>query len=342
MAAPRFNLITDLELPLRALSEAISTLMASLHELSKHAGKSYWRKPHADTGQHSRAEIVQTKLAELKRASSPSDPLCFKCGDRGHLAAQCYNATLCFLCNCHGHQSSQCRAITSLELSNSGPLLSEIPIGNFSEIPIHTPQLLDTGYESRHHFIPTGSEVSTMPSLKRMETELAELKHEMVLMEKKRSELEMAMAGMNAHIHPSQSNLEVHEVANTAQQSSVIQIEDENIKEVHATAIAQKAIISPKKISDRDINEVGGGFKAVASVKVKMVEIQQTKEGIEAARKKTASVPNDEGDLEGVDQVKMQLMKEIQATKTGLHAHQGVAEEARIYPEWSFFTLQGR
>ncbi|KAF3337725.1 hypothetical protein FCM35_KLT18312 [Carex littledalei] len=133
MAAPRFNLITDLELPLRALSEAISTLMASLHELSKvnkgvvvddsikalsraltsahrstpltfqHAGKSYWRKPHADTGQHSRAEIVQTKLAKLKRASSPSDPLCFKCGDRGHLAAQCYNATLCFLCNCHGH-----------------------------------------------------------------------------------------------------------------------------------------------------------------------------------------------------------------------------------------------
>ena len=35
MAIPRFNLIADLELPLRALSEAISTIMASIHELRK-------------------------------------------------------------------------------------------------------------------------------------------------------------------------------------------------------------------------------------------------------------------------------------------------------------------
>ena len=117
MVTPQFNLIADLELPLRAISEAISTIMTSIHELCKghkgavveesiktlsralssamamphrptvltfqHATKPYHYKPHAATGRPGRAEIVQAKFAELKRASSPSEPLCFNCGDRG-------------------------------------------------------------------------------------------------------------------------------------------------------------------------------------------------------------------------------------------------------------------
>lgn len=35
-----------------------------------------------------------------------------KCGDKGHLARECRNATLYFACNRLGHKSSQCRSRT--------------------------------------------------------------------------------------------------------------------------------------------------------------------------------------------------------------------------------------
>lgn len=61
-----------------------------------------------------RSLLIRTKIDDIKRRSTPSHPVCLKCGDRGHLARFCRNALICFLCNKTGHKSSTCHSITSI------------------------------------------------------------------------------------------------------------------------------------------------------------------------------------------------------------------------------------
>lgn len=60
-----------------------------------------------------RSDLVRRKVAEIRRSSSSSNPICMKCGSRGHLAAQCRNAPLCFICNKHGHKGVSCHSVSS-------------------------------------------------------------------------------------------------------------------------------------------------------------------------------------------------------------------------------------
>lgn len=115
-----------------------------------------WRKEddkHLGQDCLNRSKIVQLQLAKLKEASTPSCSLCFKCGEPGHIAIQCHNATLCFVCNRFGHRSFECRSRTT-------------------HIP---PQLAQT---SQHVHSGSGHncEISIMASIKRLEMELTELK----------------------------------------------------------------------------------------------------------------------------------------------------------------------
>lgn len=61
-----------------------------------------------------RSSFVFTRLEEIKRRSTPTHPVCFRCGDRGHRAKDCRNTLICFLCNKTGHKSSYCHSITSI------------------------------------------------------------------------------------------------------------------------------------------------------------------------------------------------------------------------------------
>jgi len=77
------------------------------------AGKQrqYWRKV-SETDRPVRSDLVRSRIEELKRLSSPTHPICFRCGDHGHRANQCRNAILCFACNRLGHRSPQCGSVT--------------------------------------------------------------------------------------------------------------------------------------------------------------------------------------------------------------------------------------
>ena len=90
----------DLLIPLRSENKAIPM-----------QGKN-WRKID-NPNRLSRSDLVSLKLANLKASSSPSRPLCFKCGAPGHIANQCRNETLCFVCNRFGHSSMECGSMTA-------------------------------------------------------------------------------------------------------------------------------------------------------------------------------------------------------------------------------------
>lgn len=87
-----------------------------------------------------------------------------------------------------------------------------------------------SGYEQKS--ISVYYEVSVMDSIKRLEMELTEVKRELVLMKKRRSEMEIAMAGINAQFHRSLSKLAEIEAAKAARRSAIreekIWEEDEN------------------------------------------------------------------------------------------------------------------
>lgn len=179
--------------PVRFESKAVPTQALNWHkEDDKHLGQD----------RITRSEIVRLQLTKLKEASTPSCPLCFKCGEPGHIAIQCHNATLCFVCNRVGHRSLECRSRTT-------------------HIPV-SPQLAQTNHQVHsglgHNFIPISCEISVMASIKRLEIELTELKHELALM-KKRDAMVIDKAGINAQFHSNKSNLLELEVATVAQQS---------------------------------------------------------------------------------------------------------------------------
>ncbi|KAF3334162.1 WEB family protein [Carex littledalei] len=78
---------------------------------------------------------------------------------------------------------------------------------------------------------PVYYEVSVMDSIKRLEMELSKIKQELGLMRKRRSEMEIAMAGISAQFHRNLSKLAEIEAAKAAQRSAVREEkrwEDEN------------------------------------------------------------------------------------------------------------------
>lgn len=77
----------------------------------------YWKKKGGIiTGEdyHARSERIRQKIEALRVSSSPTRPVCFRCGDKGHLATDCRNAVLCFLCHRLGHKAKWCRSVLDL------------------------------------------------------------------------------------------------------------------------------------------------------------------------------------------------------------------------------------
>lgn len=68
---------------------------------------------------------------------------------------------------------------------------------------------------------PVYYEVSVIDSIKRLEVELLEVRKELALMKKRRSEMEIAMAGINAQFHRSLSKLAEIEAAKAAQRNAI-------------------------------------------------------------------------------------------------------------------------
>lgn len=60
-----------------------------------------------------RSTLVHHRIADIRRRSTSSHPVCLKCGDGGHFARDCRNALICFLCNKTGHKSNSCHSTTS-------------------------------------------------------------------------------------------------------------------------------------------------------------------------------------------------------------------------------------
>ena len=121
MTSNRFGPLAELEPSLLALFQATATIMEKIHRtvysykqaLLSHikpedpvSARLFWMKSESQGEQSARinrSQLVQFKLEELRRFSTPSHPLCFRCGDRGHRASGCRNVVLCFACNSLGH-----------------------------------------------------------------------------------------------------------------------------------------------------------------------------------------------------------------------------------------------
>ncbi|KAF3339996.1 hypothetical protein FCM35_KLT15767 [Carex littledalei] len=152
---------------------------------SENPVKLFWRNSNSQGEQQCRlvrTEIVRSKIEELRRLSSPSQPFCFRCGDCGHRALDCCNAVLCYACNRLGHRSSQCRAV--IERPPHSPPKLDLTVQPQPKALIPP----DVGSGSGQQSIPIYCEVSIMDSIKKLETELAEIKQELALMKKRSSE----------------------------------------------------------------------------------------------------------------------------------------------------------
>ncbi|KAJ4770243.1 hypothetical protein LUZ62_054500 [Rhynchospora pubera] len=68
-----------------------------------------------------KSELVRLKTEELRQRSSPSNPLCFRCGKPGHLAYYCPNSIVCFVCGKQGHRARECSSpqVEELEIENT-------------------------------------------------------------------------------------------------------------------------------------------------------------------------------------------------------------------------------
>ncbi|KAF3339887.1 Zinc knuckle [Carex littledalei] len=195
MLSNPFEPLPDLEPSLCAISHVVATIVEKIQRPSQqpykqpplHQVKSevkfFWRKSNSQGEQQcrlDRTEIVRSKIKELRRLSSPSQPFCFRCGDCGHRALDCCNDVLCYTCNRLGHRSSQCHAV--IERPPHIPPKFALTVKPQPLIPSNIRS--GSGQQS----IPVYYEVSIMDSIKRMETKLAEIKQELVLMKKRSSE----------------------------------------------------------------------------------------------------------------------------------------------------------
>lgn len=86
----------------------------------------------------SRAAVITRRFNSMRHRSTAKDPICYKCGSRGHFALGCRNAQLCLLCNKHGHKSHEC----SVD-SNHGDLSSTLK-SDKPPPPTHFPDLANS------------------------------------------------------------------------------------------------------------------------------------------------------------------------------------------------------
>lgn len=96
---------------------------------------------------------------------------------------------------------------------------STLLVSSPSPSPTAPPSTAASG--SAHKSTPVYYEVSVMDSIKRLEMELAEVRQELALMRKRRCEMEIAMAGINARFHRSLSKLAEIEAAKAAQRNAI-------------------------------------------------------------------------------------------------------------------------
>ncbi|KAF3325449.1 Cellular nucleic acid-binding protein [Carex littledalei] len=72
-----------------------------------------WQATNKSIPIESRGRLIQRKLEEIRSKSTALRPICVRCGDTGHRAAECRNAQLCFVCNRLGHKAAVCRKTTA-------------------------------------------------------------------------------------------------------------------------------------------------------------------------------------------------------------------------------------
>jgi hypothetical protein len=108
------NILQSMEKSLQNLQHLIQALGASQQpSFAKGVGngpheQQQWR-PVDPTLKAQRMEIAKARVESIKQASK-MHPHCLKCGDRGHPAQSCRNATMCFVCKKLGHKFFQCRS----------------------------------------------------------------------------------------------------------------------------------------------------------------------------------------------------------------------------------------
>lgn len=94
----------------------------------------------------SRSALIRRRFEELRRRSTTTNPVCFKCGDRGHQSVECRNAWLCLVCNKHGHRSVGCserrNASSSTPLSTVPSTSGGFPAPSSQMASIRNPILL--------------------------------------------------------------------------------------------------------------------------------------------------------------------------------------------------------
>jgi hypothetical protein len=66
------------------------------------------------------------KLNHLRSARERGNPVCYRCGDSGHLFNSCRNSLVCFACDRLDHISRICRSITMAPMSRKPPTLDLI------------------------------------------------------------------------------------------------------------------------------------------------------------------------------------------------------------------------
>ncbi|KAF3334184.1 hypothetical protein FCM35_KLT20788 [Carex littledalei] len=72
-----------------------------------------WQATNKSLPIESRGRLIKRKLEEIRSKSTALRPICVRCGDTGHRAAECRNAQLCFVCNRLGHKAAVCRTPTA-------------------------------------------------------------------------------------------------------------------------------------------------------------------------------------------------------------------------------------
>ncbi|KAF3327421.1 Cellular nucleic acid-binding protein [Carex littledalei] len=73
----------------------------------------------AKSVRETRSSLIQTRVRDLRRRSSPTHPFCLRCGEKGHRAFQCRNALVCFNCHQIGHKSFHCLSSASTHTTAS-------------------------------------------------------------------------------------------------------------------------------------------------------------------------------------------------------------------------------
>jgi Domain of unknown function (DUF4283) len=109
---PLARTIQAMEQSLKQLNELLNSSLQAQRPSYKQAvlrpahfrAQHQWRR--RDSALSNGDDRVSKRVDLIKKSSSP---MCIKCGDKGHFAKDCRNATLCFRCLGLGHKSFHCK-----------------------------------------------------------------------------------------------------------------------------------------------------------------------------------------------------------------------------------------